>query len=77
VSRNHYELSPACSSGRLIALCALTATRMPVCAMSAVDTVETLRDRLATERPDDSQLPAIELLANTLRFRHGMIEELG
>ena len=23
------------------------------------------------------RLPAIELLANTLRFRHGMIEELG
>jgi len=23
------------------------------------------------------RLPAVELLANTLRFRHGMLEELG
>jgi Family of unknown function (DUF5691) len=66
-------------SGRLTALCTLAATRLPVSAVSAVsavDTVEALRDRLATERPDDSRLPVIELLANTLRFRQSMIEEL-
>src|SRR5262249_42490780 len=61
-------------SGRLIALCALAATSLPVSAVSAVSvdtldtvgTVEALWDRLAAERPDDSRLPVIELLANTL-----------
>lgn len=60
--------------GQLSTLCALAATRLPV---STVDAVEALRDRLRAEQPDDSRLPAIELLANTLRFRHGMLEELG
>jgi uncharacterized protein DUF5691 len=61
------------STWRLTGLVTLAGTRLPV---STVDEVRALRERLVEDRPDGPRLAAADQLADVLRFRHEMHEEL-